>query len=163
MRHEPIDLLVLKRVLEAAPVDDLVAFIQSTPTGAVTRRIWFFYETLTGMTLDINDAPAATAVEALDSTAYYTAKERLTPRHRVRDNLLDTGAFYPVIRKTPKLEQMIALNLTGTAKDTIGKTGSQVIVRVASLMLLADSRAGLEIEGGRPPINRLERWGARCP
>lgn len=159
MRHEPIDLLVLKRVLEAAPVDDLVAFIQSTPTGAVTRRIWFFYETLTGMTLDIDDAPAATAVEALDSTAYYTGKERLSPRHRVRDNLLGTGAFCPVIRKTPKLEQMIALNLAETAKETIGKTGAQVIARAASFMLLADSRASFEIEGERPPINRLERWG----
>lgn len=31
--------------------------------------------------------------------------------------------------------------------------------RAASLKLLADSRASFEIEGERPPRNRLERWG----
>jgi hypothetical protein len=33
------------------------------------------------------------------------------------------------------------------------------VARAASFMLLADSRASFEIEGERPPRNRLERWG----
>ena len=33
------------------------------------------------------------------------------------------------------------------------------MARAASFMLLADSRASFEIEGERPPRNRLERWG----
>jgi hypothetical protein len=42
LRHEPIDLLVLKRILDALPAKDLIDFSQRTPTGAVTRRLWFF-------------------------------------------------------------------------------------------------------------------------
>jgi hypothetical protein len=34
-----------------------------------------------------------------------------------------------------------------------------VVARAASFMLLADSRASFQIEGERPPRNRLERWG----
>ncbi|MDE0531031.1 MAG: Fic family protein [Albidovulum sp.] len=159
LRHELMDLLILKRVLDAVAEDDLVAFIQRTPTGAITRRVWFFYEILTGRMLDIDDAPTVTAVDALDPAAYYTGKVRMSPRHRVRDNLLGTGAFCPVIRRTPNLERMIALDLASKARETVGKTGAHVIARAASFLLLADSRASFEIEGERAPINRLERWG----
>lgn len=159
LRHEPIDLLVLKRMLEAAPTGELTDLIQRTPTGAFSRRIWFFYETLTGKRLDLEDAPTVTAVDAIDPAQYFTGKVKISQRHRVRDNLLGTGALCPIIRRTPKLEEMIAKDLASQAKETIGRTGGQVIARAASFLLLADSRASFEIEGERPPINRLERWG----
>ena len=123
------------------------------------RPLWFFFETLTGRRLDLEDAPTVTAVPALDPAHYFTGKERFSQRHRVRDNLLGTGALCPVIRRTEKLEALIALDLAERAKETIGKTGGHVVARAASFMLLADSRASFEIEGERPPVNRLERWG----
>lgn len=159
MRHERMDLLVLKRILDKAPQDEIKAFIQSTPTGAVARRVWFFYETLIGQRLDIDDAPVVTAVDALDSEAYFTTKGTISLRHRVRDNLLGTGAFCPLIRRTPKLESFIALDLSRKASTTLGKVSTQLVSRAASFLLLADSRASFEIEGERPPLNRLERWG----
>ncbi|MCL1477040.1 MAG: hypothetical protein MH219_05490 [Marinobacter sp.] len=59
----------------------------------MTRRLWFFYETLTGQRLDIDDAPNAAAVNALDPDAYFTGKARLSRRHRVRDNLWGRQGF----------------------------------------------------------------------
>jgi hypothetical protein len=41
----------------------------------------------------------------------------------------------------------------------IGRTAAHVVARAASILLLADSRAGFEIEGERPPRGRQERWG----
>ncbi|MCR9061539.1 MAG: Fic family protein [Rhodobacteraceae bacterium] len=159
LRHEPIDLLVLKRILDALPEQDLIDFIQRTPTGAVTRRVWFFYETLAGKRLDIDDAPTVTAVEALDPVAYFTGPASLSLRHRVRNNLLGTGAFCPVIRRTEKLEAFLALDQSHRAQETIGRTGAHIVSRAASFLLLADNRASFEIEGERAPANRLERWG----
>src|SRR5439155_777616 len=43
--------------------------------------------------------------------------------------------------------------------ETLARTGPHPIARAASFLLLADSRASFEIEGERPPRNRLERWG----
>jgi hypothetical protein len=77
----------------------------------------------------------------------------------VRDNLLGTGVFCPLIRRTQKLEEMIALDLPRRAQTIIGRTGGHLISRAASFLLLADSRASFEIEGERAPVNRLERWG----
>src|SRR5205085_2027043 len=87
LRHEDIDLLILKRIFEAAPKAEFEALIRAAPTGIPVRRAWYLYETLTGRTLEVDDAPRAVAVDLLDPKAYFTGKPRLSRRHRVRDNL----------------------------------------------------------------------------
>lgn len=159
IKHEPLDLLILKRVLEAAPEKELAEFIKSTPTGGVTRRVWFFYETLTGRRLSIPDAKQSSAVDVLDPKKYFTGNAILSRRHRVRNNLLGDSFFCPIIRRTEKLENYLAMKLDEKAGQITGRAGKHLLTRAASFMLLADSRASFEIEGERPPRNRLERWG----
>jgi hypothetical protein len=159
LRHEDIDLLVLKRAFEAVPEAEIETMVHATPTGIPARRAWYFYEILTGRTLDVGDAPTVAAVDLLDPEAYFTGKPRLSKRHRVRDNLLGTGRFCPVIRRTKTLTEFLALDVSAKARETVGRTGAHLVACAASFMLLADSQASFEIEGERPPRNRLERWG----
>jgi hypothetical protein len=159
LRHEDMDLLILKRIFEAVPQAEVEAIVRAAPTGIPARRAWYLYETLTGRTLDVEDAPSAAAIDVLDPKAYFTGKPRLSKRHRVRDNLLGTGRFCPVIRRTKALTEFLELDLAAKARETVGRTGAHLVARAASFMLLADSRASFEIEGERPPRNRLERWG----
>jgi len=159
LRHEDLDLLVLKRLFEVVPQDTVTAFVRSAPTGALNRRAWFLYEFLTGRTLDIPDAVEASFTDLLDDRLYFTAAPRLSRRHKVRDNLLGTPAFCPVIRRTQALLEFEAHALGTKANEIIGRTGANVVARAASFLLLADSRASFEIEGEKPPRSRLERWG----
>jgi len=159
LRHEDIDLLVFKRLCDSAPAQSFAEMVRTAPFGNTSRRAWFLYEHLTGRTLDVEDGPASAAVDVLDSKRYFTGAGRLSRRHRVRDNLLGTGGFCPVIRRTKALTEFIEMNLADRARATIGRTGAHLVARAASFMLLADSRASFEIEGERPPRNRLERWG----
>jgi hypothetical protein len=159
LRHENIDLMILKRAFEVESKADLEEYVRSTPSGTQTRRAWFFYELLTGQMLDIEDTPNVTAVDALDAKTYFTGKAKLSRRHKVRDNLLGSGTWCPVIRRTKQLEAFAALGLAERAAETVGRTGQHLATRAASFLLLADSRASFEIEGERPPRNRLERWG----
>jgi len=159
LRHEAFDPLVLKRVFDAVDPGVVAAFISDVPTGTVARRIWFFYEGMTGNRLPIDDAPTVTAIDALDPQCYITAKPVLSKRHRVRDNLLGTGGYCPVIRRTPTLEAYGSLGLAEKAAEIVGRTSRQLVARAASFLLLADSRASFAIEGERPPRSRLERWG----
>jgi len=159
LRHEDIDLLVLKRVFKAAPKAEIESFVKEAPTGALARRVWFLFEMLTGDTLDIPDTPNVAAVDLLDPESYFTGKAKLSKRHRVRDNLLGTKDFVPLIRKTPGLVAFTESGLAEKARETVGRTGGHVVARAASFLLLADSRASFAIEGERPPTNRLERWG----
>lgn len=159
LRHENIDLLILKRAFDAVPKAVLEEYVRSTPTGTQTRRAWFFYEMLTGQALDVEDAPNVTAVDALDPKAYFTGKGKISRRHKVRDNLLGSGDWCPVIRRTKQLEAFTALGLAEHAAETVGRAGQHLVTRAASFLLLADSRASFEIEGERAPRSRLERWG----
>lgn len=158
LRHEDIDLLILKRVFDAVPEAEMAALVRKAPTGVPTRRAWYLYELLTSRKLAVDDAPNATAIDLLDPKLYFTGKPTLSRRHRLRDNLLGTGRWCPIIRRTGKLTRYLDSKLADKAKETVGKTGAHLIARAASFLLLADSQASFAIEGERPPCKRLERW-----
>jgi hypothetical protein len=159
LKHEPVDLLILKRATGVISEKEMIEFVSAAPTGAANRRAWFFYEILTGEKLNIPDAGQIPAIDALDPKSYFTAPSVLSKRHRVKDNLLGNGLYCPIIRRTKALETYLSLELAKKAGDTVGRTGRHLVARAASFMLLADSRASFEIEGERPARNRLERWG----
>ena len=158
LRYENIDLLVLKRIFKSLSRAVLEDGIRSTPTGTYTRRVWFFYEMLTGRTLDIEDAANVTATDALDAKAYFTGKAKLSRRHKVRDNLLGNADWSPVIRRTKPLEAFTALGLAERAAKVVDHAGQHLVRRAASFLLLADSRASFEIEAEHVQHSRLVRW-----
>jgi hypothetical protein len=147
LRHENLDMLVLKRIFDAIPQDTVATFVRSAPTGAPNRRAWFLYEFMTGRKLDIEDATGVSFTDLLDSRLYFTAAPVPSRRHKVRNNLLGNRDFCPVIRKTKTLTDFGARSLAAKANDIIGHTGANVVARAASFLLLADSRASFEIEG----------------
>lgn len=160
IRYENIDLLVLKRVFMALSVEAIEQYVQSAPNSATTRRAWYLYELLTGKTLAVPDAPNVTSVDLLDIEKYFTKSSgTLSRRHKVRDNLLGTASFCPIIRKTETLKVYVESDLSRAALNVIGRVSKTVVSRAASFLLLADSQASFQIEGQRPPRNRIERWG----
>ncbi len=78
LRHEEMDLLVLKRIFEAVPPAEVEALVRKASTALPVRRAWYLYETLTGRTLDVDDASRADAVDLLDPKIYFTGKPRLS-------------------------------------------------------------------------------------
>ena len=159
LRHEPLDLLFLVKLLRAAPLNLITDYVRSAPSGQANRRVWFLYEHLLGRVIDIPDAEKIVAIDLLDPKNYITGKPQLSKRHRVRDNLLGVPGFCPVIRRTSRLDAFLAAGLGDHARQTIGRTRGHLVARAASFLLLADSRASFAMEGERPPRSRLERWG----
>jgi len=106
----------------------------------------------------IPDLPSVAAIDLLDKKAYFTGKPRLSKRHKVRDNLLGTSRFCPVIRRTKSLTDSVSRQLEHKANEIVARTGAHVVSRAASFLLLADSRASFAIEGETAPRGRLERW-----
>ena len=41
LRHEDLDLLILKRVFEAVPQAEIEALVRAAPTGTPARRAWY--------------------------------------------------------------------------------------------------------------------------
>jgi len=159
LKHEGLDLAVLKWVFLATgpkPVTDLV---RTTPTGIYARRIWFLYEWLTGETLPLSDATKGNYVPVVDPAQQWPGAEEASRRHRVTNNLPGTPAFCPLVFRSEELEELIALDLAGKARKAVADVPKDILSRTAAFLLLKDSRSSHAIENERPPQDRIQRWG----
>ncbi len=159
LKHEGLDLAVLKRLFEAtgpAPVEELV---RARPTGVYTRRVWFLYEWLTGHRLDLPDADRGRYPPVVDPARQFTARSETSRRHRVKNNLPGTPAFCPLVFRTEALDRLSAMSLGIRARDAAAAIPKDVLARTAAFLLLKDSKSSFSIEGEHPPHDRIHRWG----
>jgi Fic/DOC family len=159
LKYEGIDLAILNRLFAAIDPGAIAALVRAQPTGRYSRRIWFLYEWLTGRRLDLPDAQKGSYVPAVDPEQQWATDGGLSPRHRVRDNLPGTPAFCPLVFRTEKLEQFVAMNLAQRAQTIVAAVPRDLLARTAAFLLLKDSKSSYAIEGERPPQDRIERWG----
>jgi hypothetical protein len=158
LKHEPLDLRIIHAALLAIGVPQLKAWILNEPTGIFSRKAWFFYETLTGDKLDIDAAKSGNYVDALDARMHFVANSRNSSRHRVRDNLLGTRDFCPIVRRTQKIESMIAENIRDEARTVTSKYSAEVLARSANFLITKEARSTFAIEGETPSSGREERF-----
>ena len=159
LKYEGLDLAVLKRLFLATGPAPIEAIVRATPTGAYARRIWFLYEWLTGRRLDLPNADRGAYPPVVDPELQFPATAENSTRHRVKNNLPGTPGFCPLVYRTERLDQFIALDLPARARDVVAAVPGDVLARAAAFLLLSDSRASFAIEGEQPAQNRVQRWG----
>jgi len=159
LKWEGLDLTVLKRLFQRTGPEPIAELVRSQPTGSYARRIWFLYEWLLKLPLDLPDAKAGSYADVLDPELQYAAEGERSPRHRVRDNLPGTRDFCPLVFRTQTLSAFLARDLAKAARHATGRVRADVLARAAAFLLLTDSRSSFAIEGERPSPRRIERWG----
>ena len=159
LKHEGLDLAVLKRLFGACGPEPIEALVKATPTGAYARRIWFLYEWLTGRLLDLPNADRGAYPLIVDPNRQYAAMAVTSSRHRVKNNLPGTPGFCPLVSRTERLDHFIALDLPSRAQAVAAAVPGDVLARAAAFLLLNDSRASFAIEGEQPAQDRIQRWG----
>lgn len=159
LKHEGLDLAVLKRLFLAQPAGKMEALIQSKPTGRYARRIWFLYEWLTGHRLNLPDATQGTYVNVLDPKLQFGVTPRNSSRHRVRNNLPGTPEFCPLAFRTKALDAFVDAKLAERARAVVANVSADLLARTAAFLLLKDSKSSYVIEGENPPQDRIQRWG----
>jgi hypothetical protein len=160
LKREGVDLSVLAALFRIIDPDEVSEIVRKTPTGKYSRRIWFLYEWLTGRALDLPDAPKVKAEPVVDPELQVASSEGyISSRHRVVDNLPGPPAFCPMVRWTPELRAQVGRRWDERAREVLGRVHGDVVSRAAAFLLLSDSRASFQIEGERPGLPRVERWG----
>lgn len=159
LKHEGVDLAVLKALFDKIEMDEIVNLVKSEPTGIYSRRIWFFYEWLQNKTLNLPDAVKGNIVDTLNTDLQYAGPSRYEKRYRIRNNLPGVPDYCPLIRKTLKLDELIQLNLSDKSRTSLQAVSSDLLKRAVAFILLKDSKASYAIEGESPPQSRAERWG----
>jgi hypothetical protein len=159
LRHEGVDLSVLNAFFRVMPKGAIEDWVRSEPTGRHARRIWFIYEWLTGLQLDLPDAPRAPYAGILDERRQFAVKGETVTRYRIRNNLPGTPGFCPLVRRTEHLNAIVEQDLAHEARGVVQRTAPDLVSRAAAFLLSEDSKASYVIEGERPPQDRIQRWG----
>ncbi len=160
LKYEGVNLLVLKKLFERLSEKEIIALLQKEPTGQYSRRLWFLYEWLFDRKLLVEDLQNGNYVPLLDEELQYAITEGdRSVRHRIINNLPGVRDFCPLIRRTPKLEQYIASDLSEQSNDYLNSIRKDILQRASAFLLLKDSKASFTIEGESPKSKRAARWG----
>ncbi len=159
LKHEGVDLGVLKKLFAAAGPAAIEQAVRSKPAGSYARRVWFLYEWLIGETLDLPDARPGSYADIVDPSQQYAIAGHTVKRQRVRNNLPGTAAFCPLVFRTQTLDGFIAMDLSGRARKIVDTVPRDLLARTAAFLLLKDSRSSFAIEGEKPSQDRIQRWG----
>ncbi len=158
LRNEAFDLRLLVAALRAIDPAELEAWVRTQPTGKYGRRAWYFYETFTGRTLDLEDVRTGNYVPLLDPQKHLVGPPQRSRRHRVVDNLLGTAGFCPTVRRTRRLEDRMAQRLDQEAQTLVESVDSSILTRAVNYLYSKETRSTFEIEGETASASRAERF-----
>ncbi len=159
LKYDGVSLSSLKVIFDVAVETELVDYIKSKPTGKYARRIWFFYEFLTGRKLPIDDLSKGNYLEALEPDIYYTLpRGEKSQRHRIINNLLGTREFCPIVRKTEKLKRIEEIDFRDKCEKIVESYPPQLLRRALSYLYNKETKSSFEIENIKPDASRTEKF-----
>lgn len=159
LKYDGVNLVLLARIFEKVSQEELTEYIKSKPTGKYARRIWFFYEFLTGKQLPVDDMITSNYVDALESKDYYTVQNgEKSSRHRIVNNLLGPQGFCPVVRKTEKLHKLDASNLKKRCEVIVSSYPAELLRRALIYLYNKEAKSSFEIERIHPNASRIEKF-----
>ena len=159
VKWEGVHLAVLRALFRRGGPAEIVRMVRGKPTGKYTRRVWFLYEWLMDVRLDLPDAGKVKAVPVVDPELQFAPDSGpLSQRHRVRNNLLGTLRFCPMVRRTPELDRFARMRLDAEARQIVGRAQPEIVRRAAQLLPYGESKASFEVEGEHARQDRRLRW-----
>jgi Fic family protein len=159
LKYDGVNLGLLTRIFEHVSQKQLTEYIKSRPTGKYARRIWFFYEFLTGKQLPVDDITSGNYVDALEAKKYYTVVNgEKSRRHRIVNNLLGPRDFCPIIRKTEILARMDSADLQKKCEDIVTSYPPELLRRALSYLYNKETKSSFEIEHIKPSSSRTEKF-----
>ncbi len=159
LKYEGVNLLFFKKLFQRLSESEIVEMLKIEPTGQYSRKIWFLYEWLMDVILEIPDLSIKNAIPLIDENLQYAIEGISSPRHRIINNLPGTNGFCPLIRKTEKLQTLIQSNLADRKNNYLQSVHKDILQRASAFLLLKDSKASFTIEGESPGNKRALRWG----
>jgi len=160
LKYEGVNLLVLKKLFELPSAKEAIELFQIEPIGQYSRKLWFLYEWLLDVKLQIPDLKSGNYITVLDDKLQYGVPSgEKSNRHRIINNLPGTKDFCPLIKKTEKLGKYITSDLAQQKSNYLKGVRRDILQRASAFLLLKDSKASFSIEGESPKNKRAVRWG----
>jgi len=159
LKYDGMNLGLLAVLLPAIGAEEVTRYVSSKPTGKYARRIWHFYEMLTGDRLALADITQQTYIDLLDDEEHFTS-DRREPirRQRINNNLLGDASFCPTVRRTAMISAFISRDLAARCRALISTYSPDLLRRALSYLFTKETKSSFEIESIKPDANRTERF-----
>ncbi|GAB5412315.1 MAG: Fic family protein [Chlamydiales bacterium] len=158
LKHEGINLLIIKETLLRIPEKELLSHIESNKKSKYARLIWFYYEHFLQKKLPTEDLTNGNYIPALNPKEYYTCRPKRSPRYLIHNNFLGDFSFCPIVRRTEKLEKYISKDYSGELLKLIGRFKPETIARASQYIFTKETLASWEIEREQQSSNRIAKF-----
>ena len=160
LKYDGTNLAILARIFQAMPQRELLAHIKSKPTGKYARRLWYFYEFLTGKTLPLKNLTQGNYIDLIDPEEYYATAARPQRRQRINDNLPGDRRFCPMIRRIAALRAFENADLPERCRKVVADYPPELLKRALAYLYTKETKSSFEIEHIKPDLTRTERFVA---
>lgn len=160
LKYEGVNLALLHALFQVVDGPELIAYIQARPSGIHTRRAWYLYEFLMGRELEIPDLKSTCGyVDLLEPGEYVVKPGVRLSRYRVRNNLLGSREFCPLVRRTRQLREYSWQVLQRDAEEVVRAYDPETVSRAISYLYTKETRSSFAIEHETPTASKMERFG----
>lgn len=132
--------------------------VKETPSGKYARQMWFWYELMTGQSLELPDTLQGRYVDALDSEIYYVADPVNSPRHRVRNNITGTGSLIYLVRRDCNHTFLTDEALLDGMNKALEEYDPETLARAARYLVSYETKSSNEIESEQISPSKFTRF-----
>ncbi len=161
VKNEGINLEVLSALFKVLPEEELVAYCQEQQVSLTHRRVWFFYEWLTGKELPIPALTKGNYGMALDEKLHLTLPKEAyvrARRQRLYNNLLGVSGICPMVRRTKRLDAFLKIDFEKKIKAALNAFPAEVLYRANQYLYVKETKSSFEIERLTPDQRRIEAF-----
>lgn len=159
LRQEPLNLTVLAALFEHGEACAAVQqWLGTTPTSRFARISAHLAKWLQNAQFDYKLPAGTPRVAVLDPDAYIVGPGTVDTQFAVVNNLLGTPAFCPLVRRSDRLEALIAADLPSKVAKAITSLGPELLARAVDYLYLAETRSTYSIEKEIPDNQRVAKF-----
>lgn len=158
-KRETLNLTVLAALFDQPGVlQELQAWLAAKPSSKYARIAGHLAQWLTGHIFDYRLPKGCPRVPLLDPAAYVTGPGRSCSTFGILHNLLGDVWFSPLIRRTPRLQNMLSAKLAEQVKASFQTIEPEMLSRAVDYLYLSETRSTYGIEDEVPDHHRAMRF-----
>ncbi|CAN7654441.1 Fic family protein [Variovorax sp. LjRoot130] len=159
LKRERLNLTVLGALFEhRETLEGVQAWLEDKPSSKYARMAGHLAQWLTGHEFAYKLPPGTPRVPVLDPKEYITGPAVPDTKFGVTHNLVGGRFFSPLIRRTERLDALLAEDLGAKVANALSNLEPQMLARAVDFLYLSETRSTYNIEDEIPDNNRSAKF-----
>ena len=158
LKHEGTNLQILAEALPRISAADMIAAVDTAPTGGYIRLACYLWEQFTGQVLTPNSQVGGPYHPVFDPERYLTGPITRSAKWRISFNGIGSIRYCITVERTPGIKAAIASDVLGRTKAFIESLGAGVMDRALAWAYLHETDSSFAIEREAPSEDKARTF-----